>query len=53
MLVFFTNLIPFATDKEILIPEKLPGPEFTKIEKSLFKSNTFPVFLGHLSLPAA
>ena len=38
MLVFFTNLIPFATDKEILIPEKLPGPEFTKIEKSLFKS---------------
>ena len=27
--------MPLATAKDILTPEKLPGPEFTKIEKSL------------------
>ena len=27
--------MPFAIDKDILIPEKLPGPEFIKIEKLL------------------
>jgi len=30
-------LIPFATAKETLIEEKLPGPEFTSIEKFVLK----------------
>jgi peptidoglycan/xylan/chitin deacetylase (PgdA/CDA1 family) len=30
--------MPFTTAKDILIPEKLPGPEFMKIEKSLLSS---------------
>ena len=31
----FDNLIPFPIAKEILTPEKLPGPTFTRIEKVL------------------
>jgi peptidoglycan/xylan/chitin deacetylase (PgdA/CDA1 family) len=31
--VFLTICMPFTTDRDILIPEKLPGPEFIKIEK--------------------
>ena len=27
--------MPFATAKEIRMDEKLPGPEFTRIEKSV------------------
>ena len=33
--MFLTSCIPFTTAKDTLTPEKLPGPEFTKIEKLL------------------
>jgi len=46
--VFLTSCIPFATANEILIPEKLPGPEFTKIEKLLLSSMLF--FLTKLAI---
>ena len=35
--MFLTIFKPFITDNDILIPEKLPGPEFTKTEKSLLR----------------
>ena len=34
-LMFFDIFIPFATDKEVLIEEKLPGPILTIIENLL------------------
>ena len=33
--MFLTIFKPFITDNDILIPEKLPGPELTKTEKLL------------------
>ena len=33
--MFFDIFIPFATDKEVLIEEKLPGPILTIIENLL------------------
>ncbi len=35
ILIFFEILIPLAIAIETLVVEKLPGPLFTKIEKSL------------------
>ena len=34
-LMFFDILIPFATDRDVLIEEKLPGPILTIIENLL------------------
>ena len=33
--MFFDNFIPFATAKDVLIAEKLPGPILTIIENLL------------------
>jgi len=46
--VFLTICIPFATDKDILTPEKLPGPELTKTEKLLL--NSISCFLIKLTI---
>ena len=35
--MFFDIFIPFTTDKEVLIEEKLPGPTLTIIENLLSK----------------
>ena len=46
--MFLTICIPFATDKDILTPEKLPGPELTKTEKLLL--NSISCFLIKLTI---
>ena len=54
ILIFFDIFIPFATEIDVLIHEKLPGPVLTSIENLLYKItlyffNRFNMFETNLS----